>query len=737
MKLFGLEITKTKKQDSIKPATIQEFIVQPKIANVQKVSDAKAINVYKLNRISNPVVSFKQRTSTNSFEEAEYDLSEIGRMADVDSYIARAFEKKEGLMFKAGYELVGKNPETIQYIKERFKQIASVTGIPTKHLMKRLGSSLIRFSNTYVAKVRKLDSSGGKVRKLANGKEIDPVAGYFPMPPTTVRLMRNENNKILKYKQVLPNGLYKEFSSDAVLHFYLNKKEGFLTGTPSMVPVKDDVLALRKIEENVELLVYQHLFPMYHYKVGTEKAPAALYPDGQSEVDIVKAELEFMPAEGAIVTPERHEITALGAEGRALRVEGIINHFKQRVFAGCEMSSIDFGEGDTANRSTSDAMSRNLVDSVKAVQFEFEMFVNEFIINELLLESTFDDPLSNENIVELKFNEIDIDSKIKVENHAINMFRAYGITANEFRRSLGKEPFTEEDWEDTYWKRIEEPKMLIQAVDEAYLPTQAAIDNPNTSLTPEQLASARERSKEDPDKTTSKPKANQPKPTGGQRAAATLDQPENQHVKKSSPEKRKSSLTDNKESPLIKMYDDLLDNIQRSIQKEYYGKTWLENTCKTMGDFMKKRLNNECKLSFYKGIRQTGADALLRKTSVALSYVESKISKDINNFISNLTKMIFDTIDDSNKPNPLKLSTSFDSLRFLCRFIYDTELKRSLNYGLCFGLRELGHKQANVLISNENCDICGTQDTVIELDAVTIYDVPGYHSNCKCTIKMP
>jgi hypothetical protein len=41
-----------------------------------------------------------------------------------------------------------------------------------------------------------------------------------------------------------------------------------------LVGVKDDIFALRRLEENVELLFINQLFPLFHIKVGTEQAPA-------------------------------------------------------------------------------------------------------------------------------------------------------------------------------------------------------------------------------------------------------------------------------------------------------------------------------------------------------------------------------------------------------------------------------------------------------------------------------
>ena len=132
-------------------------------------------------------------------------------------------------------------------------------------------------------------------------------------------------------------------------------------------------------------------------------------------------------------------------------------------------------------------MSRNLIDGVKDFQQVMETFVNEEIINELLLESTFgDDVLNDENIVYLKFKEIDVDAQIKREAHYADQFAKDVISHDEARRGSGYEPLeipTREEmdaqtdtaeqypeWHRMRWKMFEEPKLLIQALDEAWSP---------------------------------------------------------------------------------------------------------------------------------------------------------------------------------------------------------------------------------------------------------------------------
>jgi len=285
------------------------------------------------------------------FEPAEYDLYEIGRVEDSEAYVRQAFKKKVGLFLKEGFDYIGPNKRAVKYIKTRFAQLARASSIPHAELIRRIASSLVRKSNAFLVKVRDVDASGGSVR-VDNGKKLKPIAAYFPLPPETVEIETDGSGKPMRYRQRLPNGINIEFAPQDIVHFTFDRKEGFLFGTPTLTPVIDDIRALRRIEENVELLVYKHLFPMFQYIVGTEQLPAGLTEDGLREIDVAKQMIQYMPSEGGIVTPERHKIEMIGAEGKALRAEAYLEHFKRRVFAGLGMSAVDYGEGDCYSSDT-------------------------------------------------------------------------------------------------------------------------------------------------------------------------------------------------------------------------------------------------------------------------------------------------------------------------------------------------------------------------------------------------
>ena len=247
--------------------------------------------------------------SRTSFQVAEYNLGEISKVMDIESYVRQAFNKHVELCLKEGYDITSRNPEATMYIKRRLREIAEVSGITFGMLIRAIARDVVSYANAFVVKVRDYKKSSGAPVKRIAGPSLPPVAAYFPMDPTSIRIKRDFHGRVLKYWQRVPgNPIMPQFIIENIIHIYYDRKEGFAFGTPYIVPVLDDIRSLRRMEENIEMLVTQHLFPLYQYIVGTETAPAEIYDDGTSEVDIIKDQIEKMPTEGSIVTPERHEI---------------------------------------------------------------------------------------------------------------------------------------------------------------------------------------------------------------------------------------------------------------------------------------------------------------------------------------------------------------------------------------------------------------------------------------------
>lgn len=406
-------------------------------------SFSDSIKSLKISRVKNPAKSYF--TSPNSkdnkhFNSHEYDLYEYGRIIDTEALVARAFQKKKTLIFREGFNIKSENRENLEYVKRRIEEISYMSKTSFRKILRELAQNLVSFHNMYLVKVRKKDASSGKVRKYRGGIEVDPVAGWFCLPTESVQAKLDSSGQPKRYRQYLGSRSYREFPEYNVSFNAYNKRTGFTMGTPPLEPVKEDILALRRIEENVETLIYKSLFPIIHVKVGTDKNPAKKLPNGTSEVSNATQYLMDIEENGGVVTSERVEIKAVGAESLALRVETYLAHFKKRVYAGLGMSAIDFGDGDATGRATGEVLSSALKDSVVDYQIELEEFVTRELFDELLLESgkyKHSYQIPEKERVYLSFEFTSEDEKAKKESHVLNKMQSDLITLNEARKEIG------------------------------------------------------------------------------------------------------------------------------------------------------------------------------------------------------------------------------------------------------------------------------------------------------------
>jgi len=693
--------------------------------------------------IKSPVLGYRNFWSRDAFQPGEYDLAEIGRAADTDSYLARSFKKKVGLLMKEGYRFIGKNPATIRYLKTRLAQIERATMYPLALLMREIASDLIKYSNAYVVKVRSTKASGGRVRSVPGIGTLNPVAGYFRVPPETLYFKRDFSGHIIEYQQKVltpltspKTGRWPRWKPQDMIHIYHDRKGGFAVGTPDTTPVLDDVRVLRRMEEDVELLVYQHLFPIYHYMVGTEQYPAQVFEDGSTEVDHIQTQVEDMPAEGCIVTPERHTISAIGAQGKALKADPFLKHFKERVWAGLAMSAIDFGEGSTANRNTADALSQALIDCVKDFQGVLQIFFDFFIIGELLLESTFTfDVLQDENVVHLRYNEIDVEQKIKRHSNAVNLYQGHLMTETEARKELSEEPLLPVQREDMFMERIEKPRLIIQALDEPFTPEAKAALEANTA--PSAPLS--------PSVTSPKPgrSAKSEGKSRGGKAAANKVQPENQHGKKTGPEKRKSSANPRfmqvfdafKQAVFVLLFRDLLD----TIKLRDHG--WRRQMGRLVEGIITSKYQEIVRGYFYKGLREVGA---FQQAVHPVGRVRIKEVQDYaNRRVSYLTDKVLDTIESLALQGHGKdtIRSALDSFEFRADFLDRTIKRQATLYGQAIGLLLTGHDSVYVFrapaeedVECENCDPFNGRK--LSLEHLTIDTLPPWHDNCSCVFSL-
>jgi hypothetical protein len=645
----------------------------------------------------------------NYFEPPEYNLADLSRLEDLDSFVSQGLGKKLGLMFKAGYDLTGKDPLTIQYIKKRLNQIERAQKKAMYILLREIGSDLLKFHNAYLVKVRRTAASGGRVRKDPEYGTVQPVAGYFRMTPETVWVRRDIYGNVLEYRQQIANGVKREFFQPAdVIHFYVNRKGGISVGTPSLVPVIDDVRALRRMEENVEQLLYSHLFPLLQYIVGTEKAPASMYPDGTSEIDAVRLQVEMMPAEGCIVTPERHEIRAIGSEGKALRADYYLDYFKHRVFSGMGMSAVDFGEGAGANRSTAEQLSRSLVDNVKDYQGIFASFFNTEIIKELLLEGDFNfNPLDEDHIVHFVFNEIDQDSMIKRDSNTIGLYQSNLVTESEARINIGRQPLTDEERKDMYFERVEKPKAIIQAVDEPY----------GSNSTSNKAATTGGGTKQTNTGTT---------PAG--RKAGNTTRPTNQHGTKTGPEKKLSRFQDAiYDATAEKLYTILYRDLCNIASEKGFDIPWMRQICLAAQTQLQRHYQRLLRTEFYKQF-PSSVDASSPRITVA----HKDLAAIADRYVDILFKAVISLIEQPDLTVD-RLRAGCESMAYRSRFFHDAVIFKAQNWGKVHSYIAQGYHFCNITPESD-CEQCQQQAGIVSLEHIKIEQIPGFHPGCCCIV---
>lgn len=418
-------------------------------------------------RPQSAVLSYGTSTSTfgrsGDFRPPFHDYGEIARAVDTESYLARSVQKHREYILKEGYQITGSDPEAVKYVRNRLFTFALATGITMQEWVRELVTNLITYSTCLMVLKRDSTKSLGRAIRL-HGKRLEPIAGLFPLDPVSVKVKQNLSGRPLRWKQEI-DGRTRTFEADDVLNITIDRKSGFVFGTPYSVTVLDDIRALRRLEELVEMVAHKHLFPLFHVKVGTETNPAQDIetPSGyiMSEVDVARGQIEDMPTEGGLVTSERYAIELLGAEGKVLDLTPYLEHFKERVMSGLRLSPLDLGQADTGNKATAQVVNRNLVDAVKDFQRVISDQITFQLFDVLLLEGGFD--LTEDTRVLFTFPTADREEERSQQQHGLTLFQSNAISCEEMRQDyLKRECFTPEQESDTWHERYEKPMLEMQ-----------------------------------------------------------------------------------------------------------------------------------------------------------------------------------------------------------------------------------------------------------------------------------
>lgn len=364
-----------------------------------------------------------------------YDLAQIKNAVLTDSYLAVAVRKFSQLITKAGYQIKSKNEDAANYVNDRIKVIEFRTKIPFYTLITSIARDLYTYSNSYIIKTRdnNTEKFGLKAEKIFSGGAI---SGLFLADPASVTIRRNDAGAIDAY--VINQ---EEYSPNDVIHLYIDKMNNADYGTSRIYSALEDVTMLRKAEGLVMTILYRFAIPVLHIKVGnTAEGQYAT----QKEINDARDAFQEMPNDGFIVTNERTAIEAITPNMQANQLLKFLEYLELRVFSALNASKSSMGRG--GGQSSADNTEALMHDEVRAFQNVITNFIEKYLFTELLLEGGFNPLLNKDDYVSFAFNEVSIDTKIKLESNTIQKYQGNVIDLDEARRELGlSNELSEED----------------------------------------------------------------------------------------------------------------------------------------------------------------------------------------------------------------------------------------------------------------------------------------------------
>ena len=638
------------------------------------------------------------------FQRPEYNLWEIKEASESDSYVKIAFSKYSYLIYKAGASLKGED-ERVAYLEKRFRMMSFMTQKPMDILFQEIADDLVKYSNAFLIKKRVDGIVGINARPMLADKV---VGGYFRVDPASIKIKRDKNGNVLKYEQGYGDNIREFFPRD-VIHFYMDKDANNAYGTPRVVAALEDVKLLRKIEGNVTALIYRFSMPLYQWIVGL---PQQGMQATQPEILKAQNEIERSTLDGIVVTNERTAIKAIGAEGSALNAEGYLRYFEERVFSALGVSASQMGRGGA--KQDSESMEAQIHDTVKYIQRIMAIFIQEKILNELLLEGGYNPILNEEDIVSYEFEEISLETKVKKENHEMLKFQSNVIPFEETRRNMGMKDTVSD--ESRLYKNMIDKQADLEKIDRTaeHQKELSRINSQNNSSS----------GNNGPSTGNKAPRSN--KSQGPNKAVSTNNRPQNQHGTHSAKIKEGLELDNHKKKfkDLFQNYDLACEDLENGEDLEIITSILKNALVASLNDIVDK-YSMQAIVDATEEINAVNkTNKLLPEKSIDLEdfYEESEIA------FKKLVKTLKNAIEENNND----YSTAFEKYEYKLRFISDFIVRKAYWYSYAKTGALLDVKQAYIIFNSEK-DAEGRNDK-IDTKAFTVDDIPAYHSFCDCEI---
>jgi hypothetical protein len=401
------------------------------------------------------------RTSYLNSEKRCPTLREIDRAYDVDSYVRQGVDKYVELCLKHGYVFAGESEEPLEYVRQRTQLMSLMTGNCFDNLINGLVYDFIAYGNAFWIKKRQRppDEIPGLPTTGAYPNAF-PVLGYFRADPRRMQpVFARDGRTLAGWTLNQQSGKPIPFKLNQVIHFPYNRKPGELWGCSSLAPVLEDVRAYRRCEEYMIKLLHKHLNPLLHHKT---PGADALGLGRQEDVDLAARNYQIIAPDGWIITPPGHEISMIGAESHALRGEGYMQLMRERLYAGLGVNQVVMGDAAGASAGSADIMTANMHNKAKLYQQQLGRMLTEYVVYELLIEGNYS-PLLPADRVYWLWNEIETETQIKRENHAIQLWTNGVLTEDEVRRMIGKKPLKGKEKNQTHVYLVKIPAVMAQA----------------------------------------------------------------------------------------------------------------------------------------------------------------------------------------------------------------------------------------------------------------------------------
>lgn len=424
----------------------------------------KAANYIGFKQFASPsdtkLVSSKRATEVSYGQPiaSEFDFWTIATAYYADSYLRTAIDKYVHLVMREGWTIKGKNAQAVEYIKLRLRLLKLTSGITFEQLLTETVANVVLFSNAFLVRVpfKGTNPIPGLKLKLSTG--MKGIGGLFPVHPGLMRpVVKDLNGAIQEWQLYIGGSARATFKPEDILHFAFNRTSNTLYGQPFFLPALEDIRTYRQLEWQTVMLINRYLHPLIHVRKG-------ITPDGKwtarttddAVVQATEALIRDVTPDGVLVTGPDTDVKVHGVESQALRIEGYLSSWRNRIFAGLNTSAIAMGEAGAGTRATADAITVEMQDTGKGFQHTVAGPINAYIVEQFLLEGGFD-PYVNEDEAHFEFNPISLDERMKRENATIQLWLNNLLGEDEAREEIGRQPMDDTTRATTYGNQYGAP----------------------------------------------------------------------------------------------------------------------------------------------------------------------------------------------------------------------------------------------------------------------------------------